>query len=483
MILLSILIGYAALMIALGAFVSRRVHGSSDFFVAGRGLGAGLIFSTLLAANIGAGSTVGATGLGYRDGLSAWWWVGSAGIGSVILAFTVGPKIWRIARERNLYTVGDYLEFRYNRSVRGLVALLLWIGSLSILAGQLIAVAWILNVVSGLSKPAGCLIAGAVITAYFTFGGLHAAARVNVVQLAVKLVGFAVALTYLLNAGHGYQEVKGAVTAVIPSDQSDAYFSFIGKGWPAVLRYLVILAPAFVISPGLLQKLFGARDERAVRAGVGLNAAGLLAYAIVPVLIGIIARSRFPELANHELALPTLLTQALPLWLGALLLGAIFSAELSAADAVLFMLSTSLSKDLYKAFINQQADDVQLMRVARGSAVTCGVVGALLAMLLPTVISALTIFYTLLTAALLLPLIAGLYSKRVNSRAAIASMLTSVAVVTASELMTKGQGWWKIPGPAFGFAAGALVMLAVALANSNSAGVESAADVNPKSKI
>src|SRR6185295_4002040 len=226
MILLSILIAYAVLMIALGAFVSRRVRGSSDFFVAGRGLGAGLIFSTLLAANIGAGSTVGATGLGYRDGLSAWWWVGSAAIGSLILAFTVGPKIWRVARERNLYTVGDYLEFRYNRSVRGLVALLLWAGSLSILAGQLIAVAWILNVVSGLSKPVGCLIAGAVITAYFTFGGLHAAARVNVVQLAVKLIGFAVALTYLLNAGNGYQEIKSSLAEVAP-DQSDAYFGFL----------------------------------------------------------------------------------------------------------------------------------------------------------------------------------------------------------------------------------------------------------------
>src|SRR5438094_7948742 len=110
MIFLAILISYAVLMIALGALVSRRVHGSSDFFVAGRGLGAGLIFSTLLAANIGAGSTVGAAGLGYRDGLSAWWWVGSAGIGSVILALTVGPKIWSVAKEHNLYTVGDYLE-------------------------------------------------------------------------------------------------------------------------------------------------------------------------------------------------------------------------------------------------------------------------------------------------------------------------------------------------------------------------------------
>ncbi len=473
MTFLSILILYAVLMIALGALVSRKARTSSDFFVAGRGLGAGLIFSTLLAANIGAGSTVGAAGLGYRDGLSAWWWVGSAGIGSVILAFTVGPRIWRVARERNLYTVGDYLEFRYNRSVRGLVALLLWIGSLSILAGQLIAIAWILNVVSGLSKPVGCLIGGAVVTAYFTIGGLHAAARVNVVQLAVKMIGFVLVLIYLLNASHGFEETRAVVTKVIPADQSAAYFGFTGKGWPAVLRYIVILAPSFVISPGLLQKIFGARDDGAVRAGVGLNAAGLLAYAIVPVLIGIIARGRFPELANHELALPTLLTQALPLWLGALLLGSIFSAELSAADAVLFMLSTSLSKDLYKGFINERADDAQLMRVARGSAIACGLGGALLAMLLPTVISALTIFYTLLTAALLLPLIAGLYSTRVTARAAIASMLASVAVVGASEVMTKGQGWWNVPGPVFGFAAGALVMLFVTLAAGKSAGVAS----------
>ncbi|HWO01685.1 MAG TPA: sodium:solute symporter family protein [Blastocatellia bacterium] len=482
MIFLSILIIYAGLIIALGAFVSRKARTSNDFFVAGRRLGAGLIFSTLLAANIGAGSTVGATGLGYRDGLSAWWWVGSAGIGSVILALTVGPRIWRVARERNLYTVGDYLEFRYNRTVRGLVALLLWIGSLSILAGQLIAVAWILNVVSGLSKPVGCLIAGAVITAYFTLGGLHAAARVNVVQLTVKLVGFAAALIYLVNAGHGLQEIRASVTAVLPAGQSSAFFGFVGKGWPSVLRYVVILAPSFVISPGLLQKIFGARDERAVRAGVGLNAAGLLAYAIVPILIGIIARGRFSELPNHELALPTLLTQALPLWLGALLLGAIFSAELSAADAVLFMLSTSLSKDLYKGFINRRADDAQLMRIARGSAVACGVVGALLAMLLPTVISALTIFYTLLTAALFLPLIAGLYSTRVTARAAISAMLTSVAVVVASELLTEGQGWWHVPGTVLGFAAGALAMFVVSFATrgSSSDGTGEALDQSPE---
>src|SRR5215467_13948517 len=204
MTLLIILIIYAALMMLMGAVVSRRVRVSSDFFVAGRGLGAGLIFSTLLAANIGAGSTVGAAGLGYRDGIAAWWWVGSAGIGSLILAFTVGPKIWRVARENNLYTVGDYLEFRYNRTMRALVAALLWVGSLAILAGQLVAMEQIFKATAGLGRIAGCLLAAAVITVYFSAGGLHSTARINVIQMIVKLAGFTLALFFLLTAAGGW---------------------------------------------------------------------------------------------------------------------------------------------------------------------------------------------------------------------------------------------------------------------------------------
>src|SRR5262249_56915855 len=180
---LFILIGYAALMIAFGVILSRRVRKSGDFFVAGRELNAGLIFSTLLAANIGAGSTVGATGLGYSYGLSAWWWVGSAGIGSLILAFTVGPKIWRIARDNNLYTVGDYLEFRYNRTMRGLVAALLWLGSLAILAGQLVALEQIFKVTAGLGRIEGCFLAAGVVPVFFAARGLPSAARVYVVLI------------------------------------------------------------------------------------------------------------------------------------------------------------------------------------------------------------------------------------------------------------------------------------------------------------
>src|SRR5579872_4283357 len=109
------LLAYSALLMAVGIAMGRRIKVASDFLVAGRRLGPGLIFATFLAANIGAGSTVGATGLGYRFGLSAWWWVGSAAIGTLLLSQFLGPKLWRIAREHNLSTLQDFLEYRFSK--------------------------------------------------------------------------------------------------------------------------------------------------------------------------------------------------------------------------------------------------------------------------------------------------------------------------------------------------------------------------------
>ncbi|HYK88467.1 MAG TPA: sodium:solute symporter family protein [Acidobacteriota bacterium] len=459
-----VLIGYAVLLLAVGIAASRSVRGSLHFYVGGRALGPGFVFSTLLAANIGAGSTVGATGLAYRDGLSAWWWVGSAGIGSMILAWTIGPRIWRIAQNQNLYTLGDYLELRFNRSVRGLAAALIWLGSLSILAGQFMAVAWILNVTLGLGKPLGCLVAAIITTTYFAAGGLHSSARVNVVQLAVKLAGFVLAIAFLWYAGRGSEWLHAAGASREAS--AAAYLDPFGIGATAILRYVLLLAPSFIVSPGILQKVFGARDLRAVRVGVSLNAAALLAFAAIPALMGAIARGQFPQLVNAEFALPTLLLKSLPLWLGGLLLGAVLSAELSAGDAVLFMLTTSLGKDLYQACFRPEADDRQLMRVTRATAVICGTFGALLGIVLPSVISALTVFYTLLTAALLLPLVAGLYTKRISGHAALATMIVSVATTFGAELATNGRGPWDIPSLVLGTAAAAAAMSLVTVLES-----------------
>jgi SSS family solute:Na+ symporter len=380
---LTFLVGYSVLLIVLGLAIGRLVKTSGAFFVAGRQLGPVLLFSTLLAANIGSGSTVGAAGLGYRDGLSAWWWVGSAGIGSILLAFWVGPRMWRMAARHDLLTVGDFLELRYSSSVRGMVAALLWLGTLAILAGQLIAISTILNVVAGVPRFVGCLIGGAVMTTYFAAGGLLTSAWVNAVQLVVLLGGFAVALPMSLAAAGGWSAVLATEAAATPG------YSSFWRGGSSGWIYVAMIVPAFIISPGLLQKIYGARDEKTVRVGVAANALVLLVFAFVPPLLGMIARVHHPELANHENALATLLVFELPLAVGTLGLAAVFSAEVSSCDAILFMLATSLSQDLYRRFLNPEASDAKVLKVARLAAVTGGVAGVGLAVVFPTVIGAL----------------------------------------------------------------------------------------------
>lgn len=434
---LLLLLVYSAAIIGLGLWIGRKVRTAEGFFVAGRSLGPGLLFSTMLAANIGAGSTVGATGLGYRDGLAAWWWVGSAAIGSVVLAFWIGPAIHRITVRHNLRTVGDYLEHRYGPSVRLLIGLLLWVGALFILAGQLIALSWILGVVAGVPKLLGCIIGGVVVTTYFAAGGLLTSAWVNMVQLAVKLIGLGIALPFALSAAGGWD----AVAALQPTE---TYWD-LARGGASGWIYIAMLAPAFVVSPGLLQKVYGAKDVHAVRWGVGLNALGLFLYAIVPVVMGMIARVQFPTLASQELALPTLLMQGVPPAIGSLGLAAVFSAEISAADAVLFMLTTSVARDLYARFIQPSADEARQLLVARVTAVGLGAVAVMLAMTAESVIGALSIFYTLMGVGLFVPMLAGLFIPRATTAGALAATLAGIAAVLAVQTFGHPGPSWMTP--------------------------------------
>lgn len=446
---LTLIVVYAALQMLLGLWIGRRVKSAGDFFVAGRSLGPGLLFATFVAANIGAGSTVGAAGLGYRNGLAAWWWVGSAGVGSIVLALTVGPRMWAVARDLDLRTVGDYLDQRYHRAVRGVISSLLWLGTVAILSGQLIALSWVLSVVAGTPKWVGCLIGGIVATTYFAAGGLLTSAWVNLVQLVVMMLGFLIALPLVLAKAGGAGAVVAGTAAVAPD-----YWGFLHGGASGV-NYLALLAPAFVISPGLLQKIYGARDARTVRRGVLGNAVVLLAFAFVPPAFGILARFLHPGLDNPELALPTVLTRDLHPLLGSLGLAAVVSAEVSSADAILFMLATSLSQDLYKRFLNPAASEGQVLRVARLAAVFGGGLGVTVAIVAPTVIGVLSLFYTLLSVSLFVPILAGLYVRRAGTPEALASIAGGVAVMLAVQLATGGRGFGVVSPALAGLAASA----------------------------
>ena len=404
--------------------------------MAGRSLSAGMVFATLLAANIGAGSTVGATGLAYRYGLSAWWWSGSAALGCLVLGLVVAPKLHRLAAEHEFLTVGDFLEWRFDRSVRVLIAAVLWVGTLSLLAGQLLAMAWAFEVIAGTPRAVGALASAAIVVAYFG-ARRHAGGRVRQrvparddarrasrsrsrMRGRPVAVGRACAQRQAPNGGllrerhrHGPGRHPGT-----------------GRGVRAVLHRLAGAEP---------EVLRGPLGRRAAGAAALGNAMALAVFAFVPVVFGMAMRAVEPGLANPELALPRLTTDVLPPWLGGLALAALFAAEISTADAVLFMLSTSLSRDLYQAVLRPKATDGELLRVGRLARGRGGALSVGLALTLPSVATALRLFYGVMTAALFVPLVVGLLSRRPGALHAKVAIVVSIATTLALVYLLSGR--------------------------------------------
>lgn len=455
------IIGYAVLLIGIGWFIGKHVKNASDFFVGNRQFSWKLLFTTLIAANIGAGSTVGVTGLAFKHGVSSWWWIGCSAMGSVLLAYIVGPKIWAIGKKYNLYTMGDYLDLRYARIFRGITSSMMVIGTLALFSGQLIGISWILNVVAAIDKTTGIIIGALVVTLYFMAGGILSATIVNIVEVAVIFAGFCLAAPFALNSIGGWPALENAVALNLADPaKTEAYFAWDGIGSTTIVGYFLMLVPAFCISPGLIGKIYSAANVRAVKIGTMLNALVQFAFAFLPMILGICAFAAFPNLGNAELALPMAMKELMPFGVSALALAAIFAAEVSTADSVLFMLATSISKDLYKTFVRPEATDEELLKFTRIVTLCCGFAGILLALMMPNIITALTIFYSLMTVSMGAPFLFGLFSERASVQGASISAMFGVLTTVGLTFLNDGEGFWILNAASTGTLVAAAVMLA-----------------------
>ena len=357
---LALLLLYAVGLTVFGVWIGRRVRGSGDFFVAGRALSAPLLFSTVLAANIGAGTTVGATGLGLQRRAERLV-VERRGRARLDRAGVLDRPA-HLARGRSARLPAPpatILEHRYGPLVRGHVASLIWLGTLAILAGQLIAGAAVLTVVADvprwlgvadrrrgddhlLHRPAAC------------------SARPGSTPCSSPSCWSASSSPCRWPSARPAASTAIAATPGLP----DTYWNPLHSSGPGSgYAFLALLGPAFIISPGLLQKVYGG-DERA-RGAASASARPAWRsslFAFVPLLLGMAARTLHPDLPNRDLVLPTMLAESLPWFSGRWPWPPSSRAEVSACDAILFMLSTSLSQDLYKRFVNRQADDAQVLR-------------------------------------------------------------------------------------------------------------------------
>jgi SSS family solute:Na+ symporter len=104
------------------------------------------------------------------------------------------------------------------------------------------------------------------------------------------------------------------------------------------------------------------------------------------------------------------------------------------------MLATSLSQDLYRGFVRPGATDREVLAVARLAAVAGGALGVGIAIVSPTVIGALAVFYSLLSVSLFVPVAVGVLDRRTGRAEVLAAIAGGVSVLVAAQVWSGGAG-------------------------------------------
>jgi len=386
---------YLLAMLTIGAW-GLRLRGLEDFHLAGRSIRAILLTGTFCATIVGASSTIGMAGLGFKSGLPGAWWMLSGTIGMLMLSLFFAEKI----RSRGFYTLPELVGSFYGERVRTAASLLIAVSWIGVIAVQIAAAGKVLSAVFGGDGIIFMIACSLVFILYTAHGGQSSVVRTDLVQFLIIITGMVVLFFSALN-------FAGPDPILSQSFPTSAQMG----GWE-VLSMIIVVGSAYLVGPDMYSRLLSASGPREARISALFAAIILIPLAFIITSLGVFSRSLYPA-SPPEGAILSLMTGLLSPGMLGLVAAALLAAFMSSADTSLMTVTSILTFDIYKK-ARPNASSAHLMNVSRIAVVLIGSAALLLAISLPGIIKTLLIAYTIFTSGLLLPTVAGFYKERLG---------------------------------------------------------------------
>lgn len=445
---------YLSLMLIIGELCARyKIKTLDDYLVAGRRHGILITSSTIAATVIGAGSTIGAVGTAYYVGISAAWYLISACIGLILLAFTFAPTL----RRMSLYTVPEFIGVRFGIKARIVATALGFIGSILFLGTQFYAMGVLISQLMDLPLKSSIMLSGLVVIVYTWRGGGWAVNLSDSIQIIWIAVGLAIVCLLGINMTGGLSQLTIPPIARGFEEMGRSWFNPISNqpvsGWNifalgnTIIGWIIMSTTWHFAMQSTAQRILSSRTHRTAKYGCLVASGILVPLAIFMGLTGMTARILYPDLLpalgiSQGEALPALIKGILSPLMGGIILGALVAIIMSTCDSILLGASTMFVKDIYQRLLRPTVVNHALIRLSKWVTLIIGIVAIVSALIAPALIRMLEITATVYCVALFIPIILGLYWKKANQSGAIAGMITS----SLGGILWRVSGWEEITG-------------------------------------
>ncbi|MDY3129061.1 MAG: sodium/proline symporter [Berryella intestinalis] len=405
-VLLAMLL-YFIVVLTIGFVYAKRSNSSaSEYFIGGRGVGPWLTALSAEASDMSGWLLMGLPGVAYFTGASDALWTGlGLAIGTYLNWKFVAKRLRLYSERTDSITLPDFYSKRFGdrKNIISTVAAIIivlffsvYVGSCFVTVGKLFATLFGLDY-------ATMMILGAIIVFLYTLvGGYLSVVVTDFVQgmlmffaLAVVVVGSIAWAGGIDNTVAFMQAIPGFLSgsqiAVPAFDETGRQLVADGSpvfGPPAEYGFVTMISMlawglGYFGMPQVLVRFMSIRDAEEVRKSRIIATTWVVISMASAVIIGLVSRVILPTYfgtqAEAENAFIVLAQMMLPSFICGVVVSGIFAASMSSSSSYLLIASSSVAENMFRGVFKRDANDRQVLIVARFTLIVVFLFGILVA--------------------------------------------------------------------------------------------------------
>ncbi|MEQ5802761.1 sodium/proline symporter PutP [Halomonas sp. H10-9-1] len=387
------LLGYFALMIAIGVYAMQRATSSSeDYMLGGRGLSPKVAALSAGASDMSGWLLLGLPGALFASGLGSAW----IGIGLLVGAFfnwtLVAPRLReQTVHYGNAITIPEFLANRFPtralslRTVSAIVIVVffaVYTASGLVAGGKLFesAFAGVFDFGGMSNYTAGVIITLGIVLAYTVIGGFLAVSLTDFVQGCIMMLALVIMPAVVLfgEGGGGFSQASQTLNEVDPTLLTWTEGLTI-VGWLSAVTWGL----GYFGQPHIIVRFMAIRSLKEVPVARNIGMSWMAISLIGAVSLGIFGRAYAVrngiDVEDPETIFIILANLLFHPLITGFLYAALLAAIMSTISSQLLVSSSSLTEDFYRLFLRKQASDKETVAIGRLCVVLVGIVAVIIA--------------------------------------------------------------------------------------------------------
>ena len=426
-----IIFGYFALVLGFGSFFARYNKTTQDFFFSGRRFSWWLITMSIVATGVGSHSFLKYSSKAYEHGFSSTMTYMNDWFFMPMFLFGWLPIVYYT----KIRSIPDYFERRFNPGVRVLATIAILGYMIGYIAIGFLTMGKTLEPLLGLDLYTIIFIVAIISGIYITFGGQTAVIFTDLAQGFILI--FAGILVFLMGVNYvgGFSAFWNALSPEfklpLAHFNHPANFNFVGIFWQDGVAGSVGF---LFMNQGLIMRFMACKSVHEGRKAAAFNVLVLLPISTIVVsnagwtgkAISIVT----PEAWNAATKLDHVFTQVAYLITGsevvfAFVIAAVAAALMSTVDTLINAVAAVVINDIYRPLVKGKDDKhyLKIAMIVSAGATVLGAVSTIFFNNFPTLYEAHGFFHSTMTPPLVVAIFLGIFWKRYNTPAALATFL------------------------------------------------------------